>query len=264
VVDPSLPLAQEDAQAGDSAALRDLAGSYAELQRLLLDTSDLREFLQNLADLAASVIPDGSCAVTMRRSEGEVATVANSDGFAARVDEIQYSGGEGPCLESLGTNREVLVNDLVEDDRWPDYRVHAIAHGVRSSLSLPLSLGGGDTAIGALNLYGRRPGLFQDGLVEIGRSFGQQASVALTIAVRNVDQEALQSQLRDALTFRAVIDQAMGILMGQRRITAAAAFAVLREASQHQNRRMRDIAADLVSSFTGQAPETPRPFTDRR
>ena len=94
------------------------------------------------------------------RMDGRPLTVANSDDFAAQLDELQYGAGEGPCLESIDSGEIVLVGDLTQERRWGAYRLHAVAHGVRASLSLPIA--GADRPMGALNFYATRPGTFTD------------------------------------------------------------------------------------------------------
>ncbi len=65
------------------------------------------------------------------------------------------------------------------------------------------------------------------------------------------------------LSARSVIDQAIGIVMGQQACNASTAFAVLRAASRTRNRKLRDIATDVVTSVGGPLVE-PKPFTDPR
>lgn len=143
-----------------------------------------------------------------------------------------------------------------------DYRIHALTYGVRSSLSLLLIVA--DEPMGALNLYTTQPGSFSAAESQWGEAFANQAASALTIVLRDVDQIVLEAQLRDALATRAVIDQAIGIIMGQRRVDSVEAFGVLRTASQSRNRKLREIAADLIESISGHPPRPARPFTDPR
>jgi GAF domain-containing protein len=239
----------------------DLAAAYAELQNLLVDGPEIGDFLHQVAMLAATVVPDASVGITMRRDH-EIATVATSDEFAFALDEIQYGRGQGPCLETLHTGQPISVSDLAEDHRWGEYRIHALTYGVRSSLSLPLTIHG-DTR-GALNLYTKTPNSFGTAEAARGQAFARQAATALMIVLGNADRQALEGQLREALATRALIDQAVGIIMGQQRIDSLKAFAVLRDASQTRNRKLRDIAADLIQTVTGQPPIPPRPFTDPR
>lgn len=72
--------------------------------------------------------------------------------------------------------------------------------------------------------------------------------------LRQDQQSALNQQLEEALTNRSVIDQAIGLLMGQQRCAAPEAFDLLRQNSQHNNRKLRDVAADLITRVTGMPP----------
>jgi len=239
----------------------ELSAAYGELQNLLLDGPDVTTFMQQVVTLAASIVtPPAACGVTLRRDH-EISTVAHSGELANRADEIQYGRGQGPCLEVLHTGMVVSVPDLASDERWPDYRSHALTQGVRSSLSLPLTAQG--ATVGALNIYTSNQHDFTAGEIGHATAFTKQAATGLAIVLRHADQVKLEDQLREALATRAVIDQALGIVMGQRGCGATEAFGVLREASQHRNRKVHDIAAELIETITGQPPQPPRPFVQR-
>lgn len=68
------------------------------------------------------------------------------------------------------------------------------------------------------------------------------------------------SQLEHALRSRSVIDQAIGVLMAQEKCTAEAAFDLLRRHSQNSNRKLRDVAADVITRLTGHPPSEPPQF----
>jgi GAF domain-containing protein len=228
------------------------ASAAAELQELLLSTTDIEAFLQNLAGLAArSMGADLSCGLTLRR-DGRPITVANSDDRAARVDELQYDQDDGPCLRSMRTAQTILIEDLAADDRWGDYRMHALAHGVRSSLSIPLHVDG--QPLGALNLYATKPDAFEASARAQAERFAAEASRALALAVRLAHHTEMTAHLQSALSSRAVIDQAIGVIMGQNRCDADQAFALLRSASQHRNVKLRIIAAEIVAAVSGKQP----------
>lgn len=70
----------------------------------------------------------------------------------------------------------------------------------------------------------------------------------------------LTDQLRASLASRAVIDQALGIIMAQQRCTATEAFGILRTASQHRNFKVRHVAEQIVTGITGRLRQPP-PFT---
>ncbi|HEV7824843.1 MAG TPA: GAF and ANTAR domain-containing protein [Mycobacteriales bacterium] len=248
-----------DASPAERTPVPDLADAVTELAQLMLATASAEKLLDDLARLAARVVtPSASCGVTLRR-DGQPLTVATSDALAGQVDQVQYGEEQGPCLHSLHSGEVVTVTDLATDARWPDYRVRALGYGVRSSLSLPLTVDG-DTR-GALNLYAPAPDAFADGGRQRAETFAVQGSAALTILSRQSRHTELTQQLRNALASRSVIDQAIGILMGQQRCDADRAFGLLRGASQHQNRKLRDIAADIVRTVGGADPR-PGPFRD--
>jgi GAF domain-containing protein len=238
-----------------------LASAYGEIQNLLISTSDMGVFLHELAALAASVIdPIASCGITLRR-DGQPMTVAASDELASLVDELQYARGVGPCLQALQTGKTVMVTDLSVDDRWGDYRLHAIARGATGSLSVPLTAG--TTPVGALNLYTTTTHVFTAEEITQVTAFAGQASGALTLVMRQANQGVLEGQLREALASRSVIDQAIGAIMVKKQCSAKDAFAVLRQASQHRNVRLHVVASETVQSMTGNPAQPPRPFTQR-
>lgn len=195
------------------------------------------------------------------RREREVVTIANSGDLAVRADEIQYGRGQGPCLQALHSDVMIHVPDLATDERWPEYRSRALPQGVRSSLSLPLIVRG--ATLGGLNLYSPVQHTFTEAEIKHAAAFARQAATSLAIVLRHADQVKLEDQLHDALATRGVIDQALGIVMAQRGCNAAEAFTVLREASQHRNRKVHEIAAELIETITGQRPQPPRPFIQR-
>lgn len=229
-----------------------------DLLGLLIDSPNVEEFLDQVVRLAADgVTPAAACGITMRR-DGQPFTVSSSDDLAAQVDEIQYGADEGPCLDALRSGVAVEVKDLTREDRWSRYRVHALAHGVVSSLSLPLAVDG--RTVAALNLYAKQPAAFDRAARQHAEAFADQCSAALALILRQADQAQLHRQLTEAMTARSVIDQAIGILMGQQRCTADTAFDLLRRASQHRNRKLREVAADIITNVTGQPPQPPPEF----
>ncbi|WP_413451857.1 GAF and ANTAR domain-containing protein [Georgenia phoenicis] len=230
---------------------QNLAGA---LHDILLATEDVEKFLKQIVDVAVATLgSDVHAGITFAR-DGHPMTVASSDAEASRYDEVQYGHGQGPCLTSIRTGEVVVVDDLAQEERFGDYRPHALALGVRSAMSLPLS--GGADAVGAINLYSRETHAFGRAEREDARRFADEASRALTMAVRLAQHAELSAQLQAALTSRAVIDQAIGVIMGQNRCGADEAFGILRTASQHRNVKLRTVAQEIVTAVSGGAPST--------
>jgi GAF domain-containing protein len=241
-----------DRSSQDGRSAPDLVEAFGALQSLLLRTQSVTDFLVELARLAAGVVePPASCGITVRR-DGQPLTMASSDERAEQVDEVQYGAGSGPCLDTLDSGAVIDVPDLRAETRWPEYRVRALEQGVRSSLSLPLAVDG--STVGAMNLYGFASRAFTPAVRQQAETFAAQAAAGLTLVLRNALHAEESEQLEQALVFRTIIDQALGILMAQQRCPADEAFALLRAQSQNNNRKLRDVAADLITRITGQPP----------
>lgn len=82
----------------------------------------------------------------------------------------------------------------------------------------------------------------------------------MQLATRNARNNHLLEQLEEALASRTVIDQALGILMGQHSFGADSAFKLLRTQSQNSQRKLRDVAAQLVEEASGQVPSQGKLF----
>jgi GAF domain-containing protein len=235
----------------------DIAASIAELQKALLSSDSVEEFLRELAVQAARLVSGGlSCGMTLG-ANGRAFTVACSDEVAADVDEVQYDLDAGPCLESMRSGLVVRIDDTDTDARWAEFGRRAAALGVRSVLALPLVAG--KEPAGALNLYAPAAGAFGEGETRRAERFAEHGSGALALASRLASYTALTGQLRASLASRAVIDQAVGVIMAQERCPQGKAFGILRTASQHRNIKLRELAREIVISVSGEPPSPP-PF----
>lgn len=156
--------------------------SIADMETVLRDTENVDIFLRDLAVLAArSVGEDLSCGIMLQPGAVPQA-VASSDVMASEVDELQYNLQTGPCLHSMRTCERVCIDDLVFDQRWWGYAVRALARGVRSSLSIPLSAQG--NLVGAMNLYSEDPGSFGEAQTRRAEQFAAEATAAVGLAAK--------------------------------------------------------------------------------
>jgi GAF domain-containing protein len=237
-----------------------LPEDFKGLHEALVSTDSVEQFLHQMAVLAARLVGgDLSCGMTMR-SGGRPVTVACSDPVAAQVDTVQYELGHGPCLHAMRDGDVVRIEDTKHKSRWPEFERRAASHGIRSCLALPLRSAG--QRVGALNLYARDASAFGAAEAQRAADFAENASGALTLAIRLASYAALVEQLRSTLASRTVIDQALGIVMARERCTQARAFATLRAASQNSNVKLHDIASAIVTSVSGEPPQPPPAFQD--
>jgi GAF domain-containing protein len=221
-----------------------LTEGIAELSRVLVNEEALDDTLHRVADLACRNIGGADLAGVTLLRDGKPTTAVFTDPASPEMDSAQYDTGVGPCLDAWRHQQVFRIDSTADDGQWPAFSQAAADHGIQSTISLPLAVRG--NGIGALNLYSKQPAAFSDEDEQVGSLFADQASVALTNAQLYDSAYRLTQQLQEALTSRAVIDQAKGILMGQRGVGVDEAFTILRTTSQRENRKLRDIAQELV------------------
>ncbi|WP_328346582.1 GAF and ANTAR domain-containing protein [Micromonospora sp. NBC_00421] len=232
----------------------DLTEAVLRLGSIRHDEMDLDAVLTRITELARASLP-GAAEVTVTLVHGtEANTAAHTGDLALRLDRWQYEQGRGPCLDAATTGAVLIVADMTEERRWPEWAALAHAAGVCSSMSIGLPIQ--EAVVGALNLYGTRPDAFGR-VAESARTFAGHAAVALANAHLYDSTATLAEQMQTAMRNRAVIEQAKGIIMGQRRCTADEAFAMLARVSQNSNRKLRDVAEALVQQVVRPVPGQP-------
>jgi len=240
---------------------RTRSAAIVELQDVLLTTATVDDFLEGVAQAAAlHVGPATSATITLRR-EGRATLVAASDPRAAECDEVEYAADDGPCLSSIDLGRIVHVPDLATETRWPQWRAVTLRKGYASAAALPRDVRPG--AHIALNLYADAPHAWNDAAIAVADIYADEVARAVTLSLRSADQAELNADLRAALASRAVIDQAIGVVMAENRCTPAEAMAILRSASGHRKVKLRDVAAAIVERVAGSEPSEADSFQQR-
>lgn len=233
-----------------------------DLHEMLLRAAGVEEFLAEVAQRAAETVNSVlSCGLTVQPTPQSRRIGASSSDFARRMDEIQYALDDGPCLTAMREGTVVVVENIKEDQRWPAFSRRGRAEGAGAVLAVPLRVQGG--SIGALNLYAVEPCAFDEDDHARARRFAEHAAGAVALAIRLAEREEHNRNLEAALSSRTTIDQALGILMGQRRINAVDAFDILRRLSQRSNVKLRDVAAALIADVA-RDPSPEEPPSERR
>ncbi|SDS51046.1 GAF domain-containing protein [Friedmanniella luteola] len=240
----------------NSASANQLAQTLSELARTLEAEDDTESMLGDLVAAAVAQIPgvdEGSISVVLGRRD--VSSQSPSSDLPRRVDALQTTTGEGPCLDAVYDEKVVSVPDMASETRWPRFAPLAAEAGASSMLSFQLWVEGDN--LGALNLYGREAHAFTEESEHVGLLFVSHAAVAMAGAQKH-------DQLVAGLATRDLIGQAKGILMERYKIDAQKAFSLLVRASQHRNLKLRDLAAELtdtgrIAGVTPASPSPPRP-----
>lgn len=248
----------QDSSAGSfDAAAREVpqTASHIELrlQELVLDSRDVVAFLTDLAVVASSRLSSPgnrihSGVTVIRRKRAEA--VASSDAAAHALDELQNGFGDGPCLTALRAGTTVLVSDLAAERRWAPYLKVASEHGVSSILAVPLDLAGEAEAV--LNLYSGRSNGFSEDDVSTVEAFASQAASSVRLVLRITQLSEARSDLASAMQSRTIIDMAVGAIMAENRCSRDTAFQILTKASNTRNIKLRDVAALVIRSISGE------------
>jgi transcriptional regulator with GAF, ATPase, and Fis domain len=221
------------------------AVALADMARDLLAQDSVQATLDRIVEHATVLINgcDESGILTVRR--GEVSALAATSDVVRMADRIQQDLQEGPCFDAV-TERQQLY--AIEDLRRPHEKWSRLAPELRK-LGMGSMMGfllfTDEDALGALNVYSRRPNMFDETAQQAGWILASHAAVAFSAA-------RTHAQLGDALETRHEIGEAMGILMERHGLSEENAFGVLKKASQDHNIKLREIARKVCE--TGERP----------
>jgi GAF domain-containing protein len=226
-----------------------LGDTLSRLHAAVIEATDVQSVVDAVAASALTSLPRvAEASVTLRRT-GEARTVSSTGERARRCDEVEYAAGAGPCLTAADEGRTVLVADVDTDGRWPAWALAARADGFAGAAAFPVAAHG-DVAV-SLNVYSEHPLDWSDAVVVLGERYAAELAHVLGWSVRLVDLAQTTADLRASLESRAVIDQAIGIVMAQNRVGPDDALTLLRQASQGRNVKLRDLARDVVLRVGG-------------
>lgn len=217
----------------------DLALRMAELAQVI----SLRRVDDVLVDVTAAakeLIPGVDIAgVLLVGKGGTHQTLAPTSDVMFKLDELQMTTGEGPCLQAALDEIVIRTDDFRDEPRFPNYAPKVVELGLLSALSLKLYTA--DRTAGALNLFGYEPRLWNSEAETIGMVLAAHAASAI-LASRESEQ------LQSALSTRDRIGQAKGIIMERFKIDDVRAFEMLRKLSQDTNTKLVDVAHRVIDT----------------
>ncbi len=219
---------------------RDGGEHLAQVARDLQAQPAEADQLQLAVDTAVKIVCGCDHAgISLITSRG-IAVGASSDETALRGDLLQYELSEGPCLDSVRDHQTVISRNLSGDPRWPRWSEVARSDlGVHAMMSLLLYTNA--RSYGALNLYADQVDGYDAEDHAVAQALAAQIAVSLA-ARREIDQRGI------AMANRTVIGQAEGVVMERLSVDADQAFAYLRRVSQHTNRKLLAVCAELVQT----------------
>lgn len=226
----------------------------AELSNLLVDHPDLESCVRRVSDLAVQAVPGCQGAAIVLADPGGARMLGATADNVWAVATYQYTEDQGPGVEAIRYGEPRRIDDIGVETRWPGFCAVAAAHGIRSTLALPLRMAGSTS--GALTLHADQPGVFDGVSHDLAVMFAFRSGLALSNSDVYYASQRLVENLHAALASRAVIEQAKGIVMARERCTAERAFDILVGVSQRTDEKVRDVAARVVDSASRNAPNS--------
>jgi GAF domain-containing protein len=221
----------------------DALHSFASIARELAGQDSMSNTTQRIVDLAVKVLGCDAAVLTRLAGSKLVFEAGSDPALTQIVDQIAASTGNSLSLQACRQGITVVCEDLVDEPRWAEATMRSLNEtAIRSALAFHLQLEERD--LGALTFYSETPYYFTPAMRDLGGVYADHAAIALSFA-----QEHEQvANLTTALTTNREIGTAVGIVMNRFSLGASDAFDLLRITSQHANRKLHDIARDIVSS----------------
>ncbi|EME23087.1 GAF and ANTAR domain-containing protein [Rhodococcus triatomae] len=223
-----------------------LLQALVDMADTLVDDYDVAELLHLLVNHCVDLVGAAAAGLMLSDQRGSLQVLASSTEQTRLLELFQIQVDEGPCLDAYATGETVTAVDLTEvGERWPTFAAVALDQGFRSVHAVPLRLR--KETIGALNLFGDRPGPLGDRELKVARALADTATIGILHERALRRAEVLTEQLQSALNQRVTIEQAKGILAQAGNLDMGQAFEILRGHSRNTNTRLSLIAHDLVT-----------------
>jgi hypothetical protein len=203
--------------------------------------------LRRLCSAAGRSLTASGVGVSVMAGNGIRGVAAVSEPAYEPLEELQFTMGEGPCLEAFDTRQPVLVPDLADGTtrRWPAYAPAALSFGMRAVFAFPLQIGA--ARLGVLDVFRTEVGALSAEQFRLALTFADAAVGTLLDGQERATPGMAADGLDDVMANRAELFQAQGMVSVQLGVSLTDALARLRAYAYAENRQLGDVARDVVA-----------------
>jgi GAF domain-containing protein len=200
-----------------------------------------------LCEVCANVSLMTGAGIMLMTGDTNQGSVCSSNPVSSLIEELQFTLGEGPCVDAHRGDRPVVEADLANPDmpRWLAFAPPAVAAGARAVFGFPMRVGG--VRLGALNLYRDQPGPMSDDQYADALVLAGVAAQAVLALQAKASPGALSTALEEGANFRFVVHQASGMLAVQLGVSVGEALARLRAYAFGNDVLLTDVAEAIVT-----------------
>ena len=233
-----------------------VAATLVELADTLVADFDIADFLHTLTARCVELLDVNAAGVMVTDQRGRLRVMASSSERAHLLELFEVESDAGPCVACFDSGRPVSVTDLhVVEPRWADFGQRAHAAGFSAVHALPMRLR--DDIIGVLNLFSVRTGALDVADIFLGQALANVTTIGLLQQRAIHNRDAVVEQLQGALNSRVVIEQAKGVLFERLNVDMHEGFELLRSYARRTNRRLTDVARDVIDDLLDTAALLP-------
>ncbi len=234
----------QDGREHDVAREAVLAKAFVRLADTLASDFDVVDFLHGLSADSVEILRAAAAGVMLADAHGGLRLIASSDERMRLLELFELQGAQGPCLDAYSSGRAVQASAADSRARWPIFAPRAYGAGFQMMCAVPLRVR--TDVIGALNLFRGSDEPFTAAEMEIAQAMAEMAAIGLIQERALRERNLLTTQLQAALNSRVIIEQAKGMIAEYLTMTVDDAFKVLRNYSRYHNRKLSEVASDVV------------------
>jgi hypothetical protein len=202
---------------------------------------------RHLCEVAADVTALSGAGIMLLSQDLPRGSLCTTNPVSALIEDLQYTLGEGPCVDAHTLGRIVLEPDLVTPalPRWPAFSPPAVEAGAGAIFGFPVQIGA--ARLGALNLYRDRPGPLNGDQHADAEVMAAVAARAILAMQADAPPGTVAAELDAEADFQFVVHQAAGMVSIQLDVSVGEALIRLRAHAFRTDRLIADVARDVVS-----------------